>query len=124
MLGRGHVGVAGVGPLLGAAFEVGGLTDWNSVLAPPAGCKLRIYYVSVNPSVAMTCGLSLDGVNPITGGLYTSEFLFNLYPAGSIVAKDFGEFRYLEGAVDAPLNFYNDTLGPIWINVFFREIPA
>lgn len=80
--------------LLTASGSVNGLGN-NTCVTPTAGKKLRISYLSYNPALAVEAAWRFGA----TGSL----FLRNSVVANSVVAKDFGDMRYLEGAVDEAL---------------------
>ena len=84
----------------------------NTLITPAAGKKLRTYYLAYNPSAAVEAAFRFGAA----GGLFLRN---DLTTAGSIVAKDFGDFRYVEGAVDEAL-ILNLSLGvsTIW-NAFY-----
>ena len=86
--------VSGQGALLSASGQVGSEGN-NTLLTPVGGKKLRVYYLSYNPLEDVTAGFRFGAA----GGL----FLYNAVFDHAIVAKDYGDFRYLEGAVDEPL---------------------
>lgn len=87
----------------------------NTVVTPTAGKKLRVHYVSYNPAEAVEAAFRL-------GSTGTRFLRNNLVAGGSIVAKDFGDFRYLEGAVNDPL-ILNLSSGVITIwNAFYTEV--
>ena len=67
----------------------------NTVLTPTAGKKLRISYLSYNPALAVECAWRFGAAGPL--------FIRNNMPAGGIVAKDFGDMRYLEGEINESL---------------------
>ena len=93
--------------------SVNGLGN-NTLITPTAGKKVRISYVSYNPALAVEAGFRFGAA----GGL----FLRNSVGAGAVVAKDFGDMRYLEGAVNEAL-ILNLSVGVavIW-NVLYQEI--
>lgn len=67
----------------------------TTAVTPAAGKKLRVSYLAYNPALAVECAWRFGAAGPL--------FLRNSMPAGGIVAKDFGDMRYLEGEVDEPL---------------------
>ena len=86
----------------------------NTILTPAAGKKIRISYLSYNPALATEVAWRFGA----TGTL----FLRNSAPAASIIAKDFGDMRYLEGAVDQVL-ILNLSVGVATIyNVLYTEV--
>ena len=88
-------------------------TGNNAVLTPSSGKKLRLHYASYNPSLAVEAGFRFGAAGPL--------FLRNSVGAGAVIAKDFGDMRYLEGAVDESL-FLNMVVGVacIW-NAIYTE---
>ena len=105
--------VGGPGALLSTSGQVEAQGN-NTLLTPTAGKKLRIYYLSYNPLLAVEAAFRFGA----TGGL----LLRNSVTANSVIAKDFGDFRYLEGAVDEAL-ILNLSLGVAvnW-NVTYVEV--
>lgn len=98
-------------PLSGVASSSGN----NLIVTPSASKKLRIYYLSYNPALPVEAAYRFG----TTGQLFLRN---NLTTAGSIISKDFGDFRYVQGAVDEPL-YLNLSLAVsiIW-NVFYVEV--
>lgn len=105
------LGRFGLTPVSGAASSSGN----NTVLTPTSGHKLRLYYVAYNPSAACECAFRFGAAGPL--------FLRNnLTQAGSVVAKDFGDVRYLEGAIDESLILnLSGAVSTIW-NAFYVEV--
>jgi hypothetical protein len=79
------------------------------------GKRLRIYYVSYNPSAAVTVAFRFGAAGAL--------FLRNVIATGgSIVAKDFGDFRYLQGAINESLYLnLSAAVSTAW-NVFYVEV--
>lgn len=96
-----------------ASGSVSGIGN-NTLITPSAGKKLRLSYLSANPALAVELGFRLGAAGTL--------FLRNSLAAGSVVAKDFGDMRYLEGAVNEPL-VLNLSLGvaTIW-NALYVEV--
>lgn len=87
----------------------------NTLLTPAAGKKIRVYYASYNPSAATEVAFRFGAAGTL--------FLRNsIVTAGSIVAKDVGDARYVEGAANEALimNLTN-AVATIW-NVFYVEL--
>lgn len=87
----------------------------NTVLTPTSGKKLRIYYLSYNPANPVDIAFRFGAAGPL--------FLRNnIVQGGSIIAKDFGDARYVEGAVDETLVLnLSSAVTAIW-NAFYVEI--
>lgn len=89
-------------------------TSGGALVTPASGKKLRVYYVSYNPELVETeLGLQFG-----SGTL----FLYNKVQAGSIIAKDFGDTRYLQGGINESLNIYIGTFSNVYFNVFYTEV--
>ena len=86
----------------------------NTLLTPSSGKKLRLAYASYNPALAVEAGFRFGAAGTL--------FLRNSIGAGAVVAKDFGDMRYIEGAVDEAL-ILNLSVGvaTIW-NALFTEV--
>ena len=86
----------------------------NTLITPASGKKLRLSYVSYNPALAVEAAFRFGAAGTL--------FLRNSLSAGGVVAKDFGDLRYIEGAVDEAL-VLNLSLGvaTIW-NALYTEI--
>lgn len=86
----------------------------NTLITPAAGKKLRISYLSYNPATAVTCAFRFAAAGAL--------FLQNVMPAGSIVAKDFGDLRYIEGAINEALILnLSSGVSTVW-NCFYVEV--
>lgn len=87
----------------------------NILVTPTAGTKLRISYLSYNPAASVEAAFRFGA----TGTLFLRN---NLTVGGSVIAKDYGDFRYIEGAINESL-YLNLTSGvaTIW-NVNYTEI--
>lgn len=97
-------------PMSGSVNSAGG----NLLLTPSSGKKLRIAYLSYNPSAAVICSFKF--------GAGISFLKTNVVVAGTVIAKDFGDFRYVEGNVDEPLYLtLSDAILTIW-NAFYTEV--
>lgn len=99
--------------LTSASGSVTGIGN-NTAITPTAGKKLRLAYASYNPALAVEAGFRFGAAGTL--------FLRNSVAAGAVVAKDFGDMRYVEGAVDEAL-ILNLSLGvaTIW-NAFYTEV--
>lgn len=87
----------------------------NTLITPAAGKKLRISYLSYNPILAVECAFRFGAA----GALFLRN---NLTTAGAVIAKDMGDLRYLEGAVDEPLILnLSLAVATIW-NAFYVEV--
>ena len=85
----------------------------NTLITPTAGMKLRVYYLSYNPVTAAECAFRFGA----TGTL----FLRNNIASKSVVAKEMGVSRYLEGAVNEPLILnLSDAVTTNW-TVYYSE---
>ena len=86
----------------------------NVIITPAVGRVLRIYYTSYNPPFA-----AVEVAFRFGSGIL---WLRNAVGPGSVIAKDFGDLRFLESAVNEPLVI---TLGGNVLvnwNVFYVEI--
>jgi hypothetical protein len=95
----------------------GTITDAGNtiVLTPSAGKRLRIFYLSYNPDGETDIGYRFGAAGPL--------FLFNhIRFGGSIVGKDFGDQRYLQGAVDEDLVLNQSAIVNTNWNVFYLEV--
>lgn len=99
--------------LAAASGSVSGVGN-NTLITPTSGKKLRVAYLSYNPALAVECAFRFGAAGTL--------FLRNSLLANSVVAKDFGDMRYVEGAIDESL-ILNLSLGvaTIW-NCFYQEI--
>ena len=96
-----------------ASGSVNGVGN-NTLLTPSSGKKLRLSYASYNPALAVEAAFRFGAAGTL--------FLRNSLTVSGVVSKDFGDMRYLEGAVDEPL-ILNLSLGvaTIW-NALYTEI--
>lgn len=87
----------------------------NNVLHTPAsGKKIRVYYASYNPLAAVECAFRF--------GASGTLWLRNNLTANSVIAKDFGELRYVEGGIDVALILnLSAAVNVIW-NILYKEI--
>lgn len=86
----------------------------TTCVTPSAGKRLRIFYLTYNPTQAAVVAWRFGA----TGTL----FLRNDLLANSVIAKDLGDLRYLEGAVDQPLILNLSAAVPTYWTVFYQEI--
>ena len=89
-------------------------TGNNTIITPSAGKKLRLSYVSYNPSLAIDAGFRFGAAGTL--------FMHNSIAANGVIAKDFGDMRYIEGAIDEVL-ILNMVVGvsTIW-NALYIEV--
>lgn len=87
----------------------------TAIHTPASGKRTRIHYASYNPAASCDVYFRFGG-----GG---TAFLHNsLTQAGAVIAKDFGDFRYVEGAVDEVLYIVlGSAVANIW-NIFYTEV--
>ena len=87
----------------------------NTLVTPSAGKKIRLSYASYNPALAVEAAFRFGA----TGALFLRN---SLTAGGGVLAKDFGDMRYVEGAVDEPV-ILNLSLGvaTIW-NALYVEV--
>jgi hypothetical protein len=86
----------------------------NVCITPASGKKIRLFYLSYNPSGAAECAFRFGAAGTL--------FLRNSVGAGAVVAKDFGEFRNLEGAANESLILnLSSAVSTIW-NAIYQEI--
>lgn len=104
-------GINKLTPVSGSANGSGN----NTLITPSSGKKLRIYYLAYNPSAAVECAFRFGAA----GGLFLRN---NLTQGGSVVAKDYGDGKYVEGAVDESLILnLSAAVATIW-NVNYIEV--
>lgn len=97
-----------------ASGSVNGIGN-NTLITPASGKKLRVSYASYNPALAVEAAFRFGAAGTL--------FLRNsLTAGGGVIAKDFGDMRYVEGAVDEAL-ILNLSLGvaTIW-NALYTEV--
>ena len=107
------VGVTGPGALTVGAGQSTGSGN-NTLLTPAAGKRIRGYYFSYNPVLAAEIGFRFGSTGTI--------FLQNNITANSVISKDMGDLRFVQGGVDEPL-LLNQSLGITtdW-TVFYLEV--
>ena len=88
----------------------------TQLIAPHENRRLLLNYVSYNPNAAAEVGVRFGETGPI--------FLRNdLVAPMSVIAKDFGDFRFLLGGVGEALYLnQNNAVKTNW-TVFYQESP-
>ena len=86
--------VEAVGALTATSGQVSGLGN-NTLVTPTAGKKIRLYYANYNPLLAVEAAFRFGAAGTL--------FLRTNVVANSVIGKDFGDFRYVEGATDEVL---------------------
>lgn len=76
----------------------------------------RVHYLSYNPQAVMEIGFSFSGA-PEDLILYNK-----ITVPGSVIAKDFGDFSFLESGFEQPLYIWTSADGTVFWNVFYTEI--
>ena len=102
-----------IGPLTPLSGQVNGIGN-NLLVAPTVGFALRIYYVAYNPLAAVEAFCRF--------GPFGTAWLRNNIVGNAVIAKDFGDLRYLEGAIGEAL--YLNLSGAVatnW-NCFYVEV--
>lgn len=87
----------------------------NTVVTPAAGRRLRVHYLSYNPTEATVEAAFRFGTS---GEL----FLRNKVTANSVIAKEFGNRRPLEGPAGQALVLNLDTATPVNWNAIYVEL--
>ena len=101
------------GALIPSSGQVNGAGN-NTLITPSSGKKLRVFYASYNPLLAVEAAFRFGAAGTL--------FLRNNILANSVIAKDLGDFKYLEGAVgDALLLNLSLAVNTNW-TVFYQEI--
>ena len=100
----------GLTPASGSVSGSGNTT----LITPTGGKSLRVFYASYNPALAVEAAFRF--------GASGTLWLRNSVVASSVIAKDFGAFRYIQGAADEAL-ILNLSLAvtTIW-NTFYIEV--
>jgi hypothetical protein len=89
-------------------------TGNNTCITPSSGKKLRLFYLSYNPFLAVEIAFRFGVSGPL--------FLRSKLMAGGVISKELGTNRYLEGAVDEPLILnLSGNVDTIW-NAFYIEV--
>lgn len=87
----------------------------NTLITPTSGKKLRVYYLAYNPSAAVECAFRFGAA----GALFLRN---NLTQGGSVVAKDYGDGKYIQGATNEALVLnLSGAVATIW-NVNYIEV--
>lgn len=87
----------------------------NLCITPTAGKKIRLHYISYNNAAAVEAAFRFGAAGTL--------FLRNsLTVAGCVIAKDFGDFRYIEGAINEVLNINLGTAVTVIWDAFYTEI--
>ena len=86
----------------------------NTLLTPTAGKALRVHYAAYNPLAAVEAAFRFGP----TGSLW----LRNNITANSVIAKDFDNFRFLQGAIDALLILNLSAAVSVNWNVLYTEV--
>lgn len=101
----------------GAMSRVSGIASasGDTDLVVPFGTnKIRIHYMSYNPAAAVTAAFKFG-----SGSLFFQNVVT---VGGSIIAKDNGDFRYIEGSPGETLKLnLSAAVSTAW-NVFYTEI--
>ena len=99
-------------PITPASGQVAGAGN-NTILTPDSGKHLRIFYASYNPFAAVQAAFRFGPAGTL--------WLVNSVVANSVIAKEFGPTRLLEGAVDESLILnLSDAVATNW-TVFYEE---
>lgn len=100
--------------------EISGLVNGSGntvILTPASGKKIRLYYASYN-----VLGTGIEA--SFRFGVAGQKFLRNsIVVSGAIIAKDFGDRRYVQGATNEALylNLTAGSIDVIW-NAFYIEV--
>lgn len=87
----------------------------TTLITPTSGKRLRIIYVSYSPSDIATVGFRFGSTGPL--------WLRNtITVGGTIIAKNFGDFYCMEGAINEPLVLNQSAAVTTAWNVFYTEI--
>lgn len=75
------------------------------VITPPASNLLLVSYLSYNPAAPVDVKFYFKAAGEVPPNTPSSAYFFhnNVTVGGSIIAKDFGDFRHLAGDLDQPL---------------------
>ena len=116
MTGTGPSGarrVIGPGRLLIGAGQASGAGN-NTLLTPVAGFAIRVHYASYNPAADAEIGFRFGAAGNI--------WLRNNVIAKSVIAKDFGDLRFIQGEPNEAL-ILNLSAGTVtdW-TVFYLEV--
>jgi len=105
--------VIGPGRLLIGAGQVSSSGN-NLLLTPPAGYAIRVHYAAYNPVSDAEVGFRF--------GVAGNMWLRNNIIAKSVIAKDFGDLRFIQGESNESL-YLNLSAGVVtdW-TVFYLEV--
>ena len=85
----------------------------TTLVTPASGKRLRVFYLSFNnTTTTVECYFAFG----------TMQFLRNNVLANSVIAKDFGDFRCIQGAVDQALVLNLSVATPVNWNVLYVEV--
>lgn len=98
-------------PVSGSASSSGN----NLLITPGSGKKLRISYLAYNPSASVEAAFRFG----VAGNLFLRN---SLTVGGSVIAKDYGDFRYIESAVNESLYLNLSGAVPTLWNVNYTEV--
>jgi hypothetical protein len=85
----------------------------NTLITPTVGTRLVVYYASYNPASAVEAAFRFGAAGTL--------FLRNSVVAGSVIAKDFGDFRCIRGAINEALILnLSGAVTTLW-NCFYVE---
>ena len=105
--------IVGPGVLTIASGQVSSLGN-NTLITPAAGTRIRVYYASYNPLLAVEAAFRF--------GTAGSLWLRNNVTANSVIAKDFGDLRFIQGAVgEAVILNLSLAVGINW-NLTYLEV--
>lgn len=108
--------VAGPGALIPAS-GVASASGNTTLVTPTAGMRLRVYYVAYNPAAAVEAGFRFGA----SGTLFPRN---TLTVAGSVIAKDFGNLSYWQGAINESLLLnLSSAVSTVW-NVLYVEVAS
>jgi hypothetical protein len=100
--------------LLKVANGVTSASGLTTVVPFVSGKTLRIHYLSYNPSAPVTVSWNLGGVGTILANTLTI--------GGAIIAKDFGDFHYVECAFESNLQLeLSAAVSTNW-TAFYTEV--
>lgn len=85
----------------------------TSLVTPASGATLHVHYCSYNPKAATEAGFRWGSTGTI--------FLRNDVTANSVIAKDFGETRYIMGKPDESLFLNQSVATTVNWTVFYTE---
>ena len=107
----------------GGLYDIGALTPQsgqatasgnNTLITPTSGKALRIFYAAYNPLASVEAAFRFGAAGTL--------WLRNNLVANSVVSKDFGDLRYLQGAVDEALILNLSLAASVNWTVFYKEV--